>query len=303
VTLAGCAVWSLASLTGLGLTALQAGVPGRLILQDAALSLAVAGAGAPLAVWGKSKDGMDWEILAMMFPYVLIIVFLVTSCHRHRDQLLPRIHEGTVLALTLNFFYFLFCAGNDVAKAACLYLSPAALLVLVSAFTPLRLGRALRFLLASWYSFMCVVLGAAQAIRLFRQDAAGTSLSGALGVMLLSGSLLVLAAHFSLLTPLIPVMGREQTFRERWRELRRDATQLSRRVHGAQLPVLAALAFLALYAGPLALNARYGWVPHELALSGALALGPTLLSALWRPTSSGKPAPGPGRSRPASTPW
>jgi hypothetical protein len=280
------ALWCGASLLGLLLTCYQAGVRGRELLVTGALSTGIALVATPLAVWGKSEGSMNWELVALFMPLVLIIVFITCAMFKHRDRLLPRIHEGSVLALTVVFYYCLFRSQNPVAHAAVLFFSPFAAVAVASAFTPWRMGKWLRFTLSGWYSFMCLVLGTVQAVRLFTQDlAAPDTLLGFLGVGMLASSLLILGAHLSLLLPLLPIKAREQTYAHRWREILRDSVHLSRRVDQRQLPALAALGILALYVAPLALNARFAWVPDAMALSTALSLGPPLLAALARPAS------------------
>lgn len=117
-------------------------------------------------------------------------------------------------------------------------------LAVLSALTPLPLGRPLRFLLAAWYSAACIVIGLYQAYRIFLKGGFESPRLHYLDLLLLAGSVIILAGHMGIALGFVPG-GKDTELADKVGMLKAHYAFLSSRILPGQLGTARALLIIA----------------------------------------------------------
>lgn len=238
---------------------------------------------APFWVWFQLKE-FEGSVHGSSVSYAFLGVFAVMSLYWHRDRLVSRINEGTVLLLTLSFEFFLLSSGTEFGKTVAIWTSPFAVFTILQAYTKIQIGFWIKVVLMVWFCLMSMILGMRQFIVLASEAAQLEGRwSGYLALFLLSSIFLQLIASASLLLSLAPGKIKQGRVSNQTRKQIAFVTGLMS--HKQVSPALALLATF-LFVAPVALNEWLQWVPRELAYSATLTLTPIYSGRFWKSEST-----------------
>jgi hypothetical protein len=240
-------------------------------------------------LFGHERNSFNIERTIQLWPFWFCFLFCVVVMVKDRDRITLQLDEGSTLLKTLAFCYWLWATMEfdihsvlDAALVAAVLLALA--YTLLHAFTPLTLSRAHRLLLSVWSTLVVFVLGLYNVFGVWDMGPAeysGDTLRSAiilLSYFMLGISSLYMVNNFYLLAEFLPSRGSS------WSSYRKDLKELVelhvRRFNAEQVPGRYSLYCILYSVGVYALNAHFGWVPHNTAIWCVIVSFPVVLHGL-----------------------
>lgn len=203
-----------------------------------------------------------------------------------RRKIMPIVGEKTLLVLNMALWYLFFAYAPmfpfKIKLLICLILMPMTISVNLMAFVNHVVGPGLTLLFYTWFLVMIVSLGIAQFpfwnLSLFFHKISATRL-GFVDALLTGMVFSYIVIHAFYILALIPIpYSKEQSFRERWREVKNHAKVLIEKYSHQQLRQEEALLIVLILGGLLAANLLLQLIPDHLAINSLIVIVPQLIS-------------------------
>ncbi|NNG06593.1 MAG: hypothetical protein HKM90_02575 [Desulfobacteraceae bacterium] len=203
-----------------------------------------------------------------------------------RKRIMPIVSEKTLLVLNMALWYLFFAYSPmfpfKIKLLICLILIPMTISVNLMAFVDHVVGPGLTLLFYTWFLVMIVSLGLGQFpfwnLSLFFGKIRAARL-GFVDVLLTGMVFSYIVIHAFYILALIPVpYHREQSFGERWREVKKHAKVLIEKYSHQQLRQEEALLIVLILGGLLFANLLLQLIPDHLAINSLIVIVPQLIS-------------------------
>lgn len=203
-----------------------------------------------------------------------------------RKKIMPIVSERTLLVLNMALWYLFFAYSPmfsfKIKLLICLILIPMTISVNLMAFVDHVVGPGLTLLFYTWFLVMIVSLGLAQFpfwnLSLFFDKISAARL-GFVDVLLTGMVFSYIAIHAVYILALIPIpYNDEQSFSERWREVKKHAKVLIEKYSHQQLREEEALLIVLILGGLLAANLLLQLIPDHLVINTLIVIVPQLIS-------------------------
>jgi len=203
-----------------------------------------------------------------------------------RKKIMPIVSEKTLLVLNMALWY-LFLAYSPmfpfkVKLLICLVLIPMTVSVSLMAFIDHVVGPGLTLLFYTWFLVIIVSIGLAQfpfwKLSFFFGKISAARF-GSVNVLLTGMVFSYIVIHIFYILALIPIpYYKEQSFEERWREVKKHANLIIEKYSHQQLRKDEALLIVLILGGLLAANLLFQLIPDHLVINSLIVIVPQLIS-------------------------
>ena len=218
--------------------------------------------------------------------FIGLTVFVFVFAILFRKKILPVVNERALLVLNLAAWYVFFSYSPVIPQklriVIWLIFIPITISIAMMAFIDYVVGPGFALLLYTWFLIMIVFLGLAQFPfwnLSFFFDRVSAARLGFLDVLLSGMVFSYIAIHAIYILALIPVPYYEdQSFKNRWKEVKEHAIMLIRRYSPDQLRRGEALLIVLVLGGPLLGNLLLKLLPDHLAANTLIVIVPQIIA-------------------------
>ena len=223
-----------------------------------------------------------------VYTHILIglAIYSGTFAILFRKQIMPIVSEKTLLVLNMALWY-LFLAYSPmlsfkVKLLICLVLTPMTVSVILMVCIDHVVGPGLTLLFYTWFLVIIVSIGLAQfpfwKLSFFFSKISAARF-GSVNVMLTGMVFSYIVMHIFYILALIPIpYYKEQSFEERWREVKKHAKMIIEKYSHQQLRQEEALLIVLILGGLLAANLLFQLIPDHMVINFLIVIVPQLIS-------------------------